>query len=146
MCVWNAKSQFFPNKVVWRLGHATWLSCVSKLQANWMANWKFCPVMLQLAWLFSFSTCFTHVHPLATCMLWESHEIQLRVPCWVHNLELFFTLSHTLPLHDSHLNTGFLNVEIQANWHKIKPTKWLIKFNLTIFPFGYFVTKPYNKL
>ena len=26
----------------------------------------------------------------------------------MHTLELFFTLSHTLPLHDSHLNTGFL--------------------------------------
>ena len=26
----------------------------------------------------------------------------------------------------------FLNVELQANWHGIKPTKWLIKFNLTI--------------
>ena len=48
----------------------------------------------------------------------------------MHNLELFFTLSHTLPLHNSHLNTGFLNAELQANWHGIKPTKWLIKFNL----------------
>ena len=52
-------------------------------------------------------------------------------PCWVYTLELFFTLSHTLPLYDSHLNTGFLNAELQANWHGIKPTKWLIKFNLT---------------
>ena len=49
----------------------------------------------------------------------------------MHTFELFFTLSHTLPLHDSHLNTGFLNVELQANLHGIKPKKWLIKFNLT---------------
>ena len=49
----------------------------------------------------------------------------------MHNLELFFALSHTLPLHDSHLNTRFLNAELQANWHGIKLTKWLIKFNLT---------------
>ena len=49
----------------------------------------------------------------------------------MHTLELFFTLSHTLPLHDSHLNAGFLNAELQANWHEIKPIKWLIKFNLT---------------
>ena len=41
--------------------------------------------------------------------------------------------SHSLThLHDCHLNTGFLNAELQANWHGIKPTKWLIKFNLTI--------------
>ena len=50
----------------------------------------------------------------------------------MHTFELFFTLSHTLLLHDSHLNVGFLNVELQANWHRIKPTKWLIKFNLTV--------------
>ena len=50
----------------------------------------------------------------------------------MHTLELFFTLSHTLPLHDSHLNTGLLNVELQANWQGIKPTEWLIKFNLTM--------------
>ena len=49
----------------------------------------------------------------------------------MHILELFFRLSYTLPLHDSHLNTGFLNAELQANWHGIKPTKWLIKFILT---------------
>ena len=50
----------------------------------------------------------------------------------MHNLELFFTLSHILPLHDSHINTGFLSVELKANWHEIKPTKWLIKFYLTL--------------
>ena len=52
---------------------------------------------------------------LATCKPRASHEIQSRVPYWVHNLELFFTLSHTLPLHDSHLNTEFLNAELQVN-------------------------------
>ena len=61
---------------------------------------------------------------LATC--------QSQGPAELHTLELFFTLSHTLPLHDSHLNIGFLNAELQANWHEIKPKKWLIKFNLTL--------------
>ena len=57
----------------------------------------------------------------------------LSVHSWIflHTLEFFFTLSHTLPLHDSYLNTGILNAKLQANWHGIKPTKWLIKFNLT---------------
>ena len=49
----------------------------------------------------------------------------------MHSLEHFFTHSHTLPLHDSHLNIGFLSAKLQANWHGIKPTKCLIKFNLT---------------
>ena len=50
-------------------------------------------------------------------------------PYWVAH---FWAFLHTLPLHDSHLNIRFLNVELQANWHGIKPIKWLIKFNLTI--------------
>ena len=43
----------------------------------------------------------------------------------------FFTLSHTQPLHNSHLNTGYLIAEIQANlsWNKVNT--WLNKFNLT---------------
>ena len=58
----------------------------------------------------------------------------------MHTLELFFTLFHTLPLYDSHLNTGFLNVELQANWHRIKPTKQLIKFNFTQIVMGSYVS------
>ena len=123
MCVWNEKCQFFPNRVVWRLGLATWLS--RELTA-W-PDWKFCPVVLQLAWLFSSPACFTRVPPLATC---QSRDLVAR-PCWVHTLEHFFTFSHTLPLHDSHLNIGFLNAELQKNWHRINLTKWLINFNLT---------------
>ena len=54
-----------------------------------------------------------------------------RVPTSLHNFEHFFTLSHTLPLHDSHLNTGLLLLNYKKIWHGIKPTRWLIKFNLT---------------
>ena len=48
------------------------------------------------------------------------HEIQPQVPVLLHNLEHFFTLSHTLLLHDSYLNTELLIVKIQANlaWNK----------------------------
>ena len=37
--------------------------------------------------------------PITSCLL-------------MHTLDQFFTLSHTHPLHYSHLNTGFLNVEL----------------------------------
>ena len=84
-------------------------------------------------WLFSSPARYTRVPPLVTCQSRASCEIQSRGPAWVHTLELFFTLSHTQPLHDSQLNIGFLNAKLQANWHRIMPTKWLIKFNLTIF-------------
>ena len=61
------------------------------------------------------------------------HEIQPQVPVLLHNLEHFFTLSHALPLHDSHINTGLIIVKIQANlaWNKankmvdkIQPYSW----------------------
>ena len=118
-----------------------WVTSSSRKLTEWPV-WTFCPIVLQLAWRFSFSACFTRVHPLAACQSPATCKIQSRVPALVHSLEHFFTLSHTLPLYDSHLNTGFLSAKLQANWHGIKPTKWLIKFNLTISLFGYFVTKP----
>ena len=129
-CVFGMrKVRFVTKRAVWRLGLATWLSLSCELTA-W-PNWKFFLIVLQLAWLFSSSACFTRVLPLVTFQARAKRKIQSRGPTWVHTFELFFTLSHTLPLHDSHLNTRFLNAELQANWHGIKPTKWLIKFNLT---------------
>ena len=55
-------------------------------------NWTFCPVMLQLAWLFSFSTCFTRVHPLAAC----KPRDPVASSCFsAHSWTFFHTLSHT---------------------------------------------------
>ena len=64
--------------------------------------------------------CLAHVQLLATCKPRATHEIQLRVPVSLDNLEHFFTLSHILLLHDSHLNTWLLIAKIQANlaWNK----------------------------
>ena len=47
----------------------------------------------------------------------------LRVPASLHNLEHFFTLSHTLPLHKSHLNTGLLIAKLQVNLTRNKTNK-----------------------
>ena len=66
----NAKSQFFPNRVVWRLGLAIGLS--HELTA-WPA-WDFCPVVQQLTWLFSSPTCFACVPALAACQSRVSRE------------------------------------------------------------------------
>ena len=52
---------------------------------------------------------------LAACKSRATHEILSRVPASLHNLEYFFTLSYTLPLHDSHLNIGLLIAKIQPN-------------------------------
>ena len=50
----------------------------------------------------------------------------------MHTLDILFTLSHTQPLHYFHLNTGFLNVEVQASLAGNKANTQLNKFNLTI--------------
>ena len=96
-----------------------WVASPSRELTEW-PEWTFCPVVLQLTWLFSSSACFTCVPALATCKPRASCEIQSRGPAEGTLLSFFFTPSHTLPLHDSHLNTGFLNAELQANlaWNK----------------------------
>ena len=45
-------------------------------------------------------------------------------PCFfAHTWAILHTLSHMLPLHDSHLNTGFLIAKIQANLARNKANK-----------------------
>ena len=50
-------------------------------------------------------------------------RVQSRVFESLHNLEHFFTLSHTLPLHDFHLNTWLLIARIQVNLVRNKANK-----------------------
>ena len=70
-------------------------------------------MMLQLL------ACLARVQHLAAC----SCEIQSRVPASLHNLEHFFTLFYSLPLHESRLNTGLLIAKIQANLAQNKANK-----------------------
>ena len=67
--------------------------------------------------------CLARVQLLAACKPRATREIQSRVPISLHNLEYFFTLSHSLPLHESHLNTGLLIAKIQANLARNKTNK-----------------------
>ena len=71
-----------------------WVASPSRELTEWPV-WTFFFVMLQLAWRFSFSACFTRVHLLAACKPWATREIQPRVPASLHSLEHFFILSHT---------------------------------------------------
>ena len=117
------KSQFFPNRVVWRLGLATGQSREFKPRANGLANLG----------LLSYSAT-TGMTLQLPCMLYTcanfgglpiaSHP---RVSASLHNFEHFFTLSHSLPLLDSHLNTGLLMTKIQANLARDKSNKMIDK-------------------
>ena len=70
---------------------------------------------------------------LGTCLAFgglqprATREIQSRVSASLHYLEHFFTLSHSLPLHESHLNTGLLITKIQANLTRNKANKMVDK-------------------
>ena len=99
-----------------------WVTSPSRKLTEWPDN-TFCPIVLQLAWWFSFCACFTRVHFLAAWKLRATREIQPRVPTSLHSFEHFFTLSHTLPLHDSHLNTGILIAKLEANLAQNKANK-----------------------
>ena len=101
-----------------------WVASPSHELTEW-PDWTFCPVVLQLAWWFSFSVCFTRVHLLAACKPQAICKIQPRVPASLHSFEHFFTLSHTLPLHNSHLNTGLLITKLQANLTQNKANKMI---------------------
>ena len=118
----NVKSNFSTKQGV--LATHSWLGWVASSSCeitNW-PNYAFCPVVLQLSWLFNF---------LHASHLWHFGKSSVvKMLLIAHTLE-FFTLSHTQPLHDSHQNTGYLIVELQANFDWNKANTWLNKFNLT---------------
>ena len=67
--------------------------------------------------------CLARVHHSGGLQPRATREIQPRVLASLHKLEQFFTLFHTLPLHDSHLNTRLLIAKIQANLAPNKANK-----------------------
>ena len=69
-----------------------WVASPSRELIEWPV-WTFCPIMLQLAWRFSFFACFTSVHLLATCKLRASREFLLH--CTVLSISSHF-LTHFL--------------------------------------------------
>ena len=99
-----------------------WAVSSSRELTEWPV-WTFCLVVLQLAWRFNLSACLARVQLLAACKPRATREIKSRVPATLHKLEHFFTLSHTLPLHDSYLNTGLLIAKLQANLAQNKANK-----------------------
>ena len=123
----NVKSYFFPNRVFWWLDIATGLSREFKSRVNGLASLGLLSCSTIVGMTLQLLACLIHVHLLAACKLRATRKIQLRVSATLHNLEHFFTLSHTLPLHESHLNTGLLIAKIQANLARNKANKMVDK-------------------
>ena len=117
---WNVKSQVFQNRAGWRLGLRAWLSREFKPRANGLAN------LGLLSCSATASMTLQLPHMLHTCANFGGlpvvghPRVQSQASATLHNLKHFFTLFHSLPLHDSHLNTGLLIAKMQANltWNK----------------------------
>ena len=101
----------------------TGLSREFKPQPNGLASLRLLSCSATAGTPLQFLACLAHVHHFGGLQLRATREIQPRVPISLHNLEQFFTLSHTLPLHDSHLNTGLLIAKIQVNLTRNKINK-----------------------
>ena len=119
----NVKSQIFPNRVFWRLDLATGLSRKFKLQANGLVSLGLLSYSVTAGATLQLLACLARVRHSGGLQPRATREIQPRVPAYLHKLEQFFTVSHTLPLHDSHLNTGLLIAKIQANLARNKANK-----------------------
>ena len=111
----------------WRLDLATGLSCEFKPRANGLASLGLLSCSATAGATLQLLACLARVHHSGGLQPQATREIQSQVPISLHNLEQFFTLSHTLPLHDSHLNTGLLIAKIQANLARNKANKMVDK-------------------
>ena len=117
---WNVKSQVFQNI-------AAWVSRELQPRGNWTAS---CPILscsapagvtLQLL------ASLTHEQLLVACSRESPARSSRESLFFLHTLEHFFTLSYSLPLQESHLNTGLLIAEIQANLARNKVNKMIDK-------------------
>ena len=128
------KSQFFPNRVFWRLGLTTRLSREFKPRVNDLANLGLLSCSATVGMTLQLP-CMLHTCANFSGLPVASHP---RVSASLHNLEHFFTLSHTLPLQDSHLNIGLLIAKIQVNlvWNKAnKMVDKIQSYNLSLWLF-----------
>ena len=106
---------------------AAWPRDLTEPRDYWMASLYFLLCSAPTGITLQLLACLAHVQLLAACKLQATREIQSRVLTTLHNLEYFFTLSHTLPLHDSLLNTVLLIAKIQANLVRNKTNKMVDK-------------------
>ena len=108
-----------------------WVASSNHELTAWLA-WDFCPVVQQLACLFNFW------HAWHMCNFWRLASRELPARSNRESLLLCTILSisshsHTLPVHDSHLNTGLLITKIQANLARNKANKMVDKIQ----PYNY---------
>ena len=116
---WNMKSQVF-SKQGWL---AIWLSREFQPWGNWTAN---CPILSCTALVgvtLQLLACLACVLPLVACSRESPARSSHESLFFLQTLEHFFTLLHSLPLQESHQNTGLLIAKIQGNLARNKTNK-----------------------
>ena len=129
---------FLQNRAFWRLTLVTGMSNEFESWVNYQTRLYFLSYITSAIVTFQLPACFTrmafwriasHLRDLVAKILWMLTHLNSS-----HS-------SHTQPLHNSHLNTRYLIVELQANLAQNKANTWLNKFNLTISPLWLFHDK-----
>ena len=109
---WNVKSQVFQNRAGSRLNLIAWLSREFQPRGNWTAS---CPILscsAPASMTLQLLACLPREQLLVACSCESPARSNRKSLFFLHTLEHLFTLSHSLPLQESHLNTGLLIAEI----------------------------------
>ena len=117
------KSQFFPNRVFWRLDLATGLSREFKPWANSLAGLGLLSYSAIASVTLQLLACLTRVHLFGDLQAASHLRDPVVSPCFFAQSWAFNTLSHSLSLQQTHLNTGLLIAETQANLARNKANK-----------------------
>ena len=128
---WNVKSQVFQNRAGSWLGLVAWLSHEFQPQGNWTASCSILSCSAPAGMTLQLLACLAREQFLAAWSRESPASSNCESLFFLHTLEHFFTLSHSLPLQESHLNTGLRLVEIHANLARNKANK-IIDKNLTL--------------
>ena len=127
---WNVKSQIFQNRVGLRLD---WVTSSSREVIEWPVVLFFL-VVLQLAWRFNFWHAW-HVSSFWRLAAASHPRDPVVSPCFSCTLLSISSHYLTLPLQESHLNTGLLIAEIQTNLVRNKTNKMIDKIQ----PYKHFI-------
>ena len=121
--MWRVRFFLKKNRAGSRLGLVPWLSREFQPWGNWTTSCLILSYSGPADMTLQLLACLARVQLLAACSrespVRSSHESLF----FLHTLEHFFTLSHSLSLQESHLNTGLLIAEIQANLARNKANK-----------------------
>ena len=93
----------------------TGMSCKFQSLENKMARMYFLSCSDLVGLTLHLPACFTCLLHFGKSPLGSQSRVKSRVTFLLHTLDQIFTLFLTQPLHYSHLNTRFLNAELQTN-------------------------------